>query len=50
MYELPGWRARGVEQVLVTQETVEGAKPPELYPPPQEEAKPEEDEPKAATG
>jgi len=48
MYELPGWRGRGVQQVLVTQETVEGAKhTPELFPPPRDA---EEEEEKAATG
>lgn len=36
MYALPAWRARGVQQVLVTQATVEEAKPAELNPPPRE--------------
>jgi len=36
MYELPSWSARGVRQVVVTQQTVEDGKLPELVPPPGE--------------
>jgi len=36
MYELPSWSARGVRQVVVTQQTVEDGKLPELVPPPSE--------------
>ncbi|KAL1526139.1 hypothetical protein AB1Y20_014867 [Prymnesium parvum] len=33
MYALPGWRAQGVRQVLVTQKTVEQRERPQLIPP-----------------
>jgi len=41
MYELPSWSLRGVRQVVFTAETVLGAKPPLLLPPPTEKGEDE---------
>ena len=46
MFHLPSWAERGVKHVVVTEKTIAGLAPPELYPPP---AASEVDEPLRAS-